>query len=297
MANALILGPDLLQTTFYTPAWSMDVGLWLPDYPLGYLADDRRNRQAWSLDASTDATQFLVDLGAPRGVKGAAIPWGNFSGDATVSIYVYRDAALTDLAGSIVDSAVYRIVFPRNTTSFEAAQFWTGKMTAEQRLIFPMPWFDIFSVPVVGRYVLVQIKDTGNPDGRLKLGRFMIASGYQPVINMAYGSSIRPVDESIRGTSLGGADYYSQRSKRREFNVRLPFVAENEAMVNVLDAVYQLGKSGQAFFAWDPADTVHRHRRACVVTVDTFDDLEAIAAFTGGEGMFSTGYKLREVVA
>ncbi len=293
MANVLMLGPDLGQATYYTVAYSADYGLWLPDYPLSNLSTDRKAEEAWSLDVSTDATQFLVDLGASRSIKGMAIPWHNLSADATVSAYVYTDAALTDLAGSFVDSLVYREVYPLTSVLWEAAELWDGKLTAENRLVFPVPWFEIFDTPVVGRYILVQINDTGNTaEGRLKLGRFMVASGYQPTMNAWYGSSIAAEDESIRTTSLGGADYYDEREKRRTITFEFGLAKEDEAMANMLDQVYSLGRSKQVFVAWNPDDTTHRHRRSFVATIDRLDPLVAATY-----GYFKTTYQFREVVA
>lgn len=292
MANGIILGPDLTQATYYTVAYSADVGLWLPDYGLANLATDRRAEEAWSLDASTDACQFLVDLGATRSIKGAAIPWHNLSGDATVTLEVYTDSGLTDLAGSFVDSAVYREVYPLDAVQWEDEELWDGKMTAERREIFPMPWFEIFATPVIGRYLKGRIADPDNPDGRVKLGRFLVAPGFQPTINFQYGSNISVEDESIRTTSLGGADFWDEREKRRFMLFDYALAREDQAMANFLDQVYELGRSRQVFVAWNPNDTTHRHRRSFLATVERADPLVAAAC-----GLFRTARQFREVVA
>lgn len=292
MANVLMLGPDLGQATYYTAAFSADYGLWLPDYPLTNLQDDHKDVEAWSLDASTDSTKWLLDLGTQRTIKGAAIPWHNFSGDATVSFYVYTDAALTDLAGSFVDSAVYREVYPLESVLWEDAEFWDGKLSPEDQELFPVPWFEVFTTPVVGRYILVEANDTGNEDGRLKLGRFVVASGYQPSLNAFYSSSIAADDSSIRSTSLGGADFYDSREKRRTITFDFGLVGEDEAMANMLDQLYELGRSRQVFVSWNPDDTTHRHRRSFLATIDRLDPLVA-ATF----GYFKTTYQFREVTA
>jgi hypothetical protein len=291
MANVLMLGPDLSQASYYPATYSPDVGLWLPDYPLSNLSSDRRADEAWSLDASEDSTQWLIDLGTDRAIKGVAIPWHNFSGDATISLYVYEDSGLTSLAGSFVDSEVYREVYPLDSSLWEDAEFWDGKLTAENREIFPVPWFEIFAVPVIGRYILVRAKDTGNDDGRLKLGRMLTSAGYQPTINAVYGSSLAAEDASLRAVSLGGADYYDLREKRRTINFDFGFVTEDEAMANVFDQVYSLGRSSQVFVAWDPDDTTHRGRRSFLATIERIDPLVAAS-----QGFFRTAYQFREVV-
>ncbi|SDF83801.1 hypothetical protein [Thalassobaculum litoreum] len=292
MANVLMLGPDLGQATYFSPSYSSDVGLWLPDRPLSNLSTDRRAHEAWSLDLTTDSTQLLLDLGTQRSIKGAALPWHNFSAAATVSLYVYEDAALTELKGSIVDSLVYREVYPLDSVLWEDAELWDGKLTAENRAIFPVPWFEIFGTPVIGRYVLVQINDTGNAEGRLKLSRLIVAAGYQPTLNAWYGSNISAEDASIRVTSLGGADYYDEREKRRRITFEFGLTPEDEAMANMLDQIYTLGNSQQVFVAWDPDDTTHRHRRSFPATIDRIDPLVAATY-----GYFRTTYQFREVVA
>lgn len=292
MANGIILGPDLTQATYYTVAWSADVGLWLPDYPLSNLATDRRAEEAWSLDASEDATQFVVDLGAQRSVKGVALPWHNLSGDATVSMYLYTDAARTDLAWSVEDSLVYREVYPLDAVLWEDEELWDGKMTAERREIFPVPWFELAETAAIGRYLHGRISDTGNDDGRVKLGRLVVAPGFQPRVNFAWGSSISIEDESIRTTSLGGADYWDVRDQRRTMMFDYKLARADEAMANFLDQVYELGRSRQCFVAWDPDDTVHRHRRSFLATIEQADPLVAV-----GYGLFGTARQFREVIA
>lgn len=292
MANGIMLGPDLTQATYYTVAWSDDVGLWLPDYPLSNLATDRRADEAWSLDASEDATQWVVDLGADRSVKGLAIPWHNLSGDATVSAYLYTDAARTDLAWSVEDSLVYREVYPLDSTLWEDEALWDGKLSGEQREIFPMPWFELADTPAIGRHLHMRVSDTGNEDGRVKLGRLVVAPGYQPRINFFYGSNIAVDDESVRSTSLGGADIWDEREKRRSMLFDYRLARSDEAMANFLDQVYELGRSRQCFVAWDPDDTAHRHRRSFLATIERADPLAA-----AHYGLFSTARQFREVIA
>jgi hypothetical protein len=223
-----------------------------------------------SLNLTPDSTQFLIDLKVERTLRGIALPWGNFEMDDTVSVHVYGDAALTQLAGSIEDSPVFREVYPLEAVSFEDAEFWDGRATAEDRARFPSAWFDLFDVPVIGRYLLVRITATSPGDsGRrhLRLARFLAAGGYQPTINADLGASIEAVVETIRATALGGADYYDQREKRRMMTFSFGQVEQNEAMAQQFDAAFTLGRSRQVVVAWDPDDSALRgvSVRACGV--------------------------------
>lgn len=294
MGNVLILGPNRADVGYYTPTFSADYGQWLASYPLTNLQTPYSAEEAWSLNLSNAATQFVIDLGVSRSLKGFAIPWGNFLKDDTVSVSVYTDAEMIDLAGSISASGVYREVYPLDSVLWEDAEFWDGKMSAEDRQQFPVPWFDLFDTPVIGRYLHVQIDATDagsglNARSRLKLARFIAAEGYQPTDNAGTGSSITFEDATIRSTALGGADFFDEREKRRVITFDFPIVEEDEAMANMLDTAYRLGRSGQVFIAWNTDDTLHRSRRSMLATVEKVDPLVALAA-----GRFSTSWQFRE---
>lgn len=296
MGNVLILGPNRADAGYYTPTFSTDYGQWLSDYPLTNLQSPYSAKEAWSLNLSNDATQFVVDLGTSRSLKGFAIPWGNFLVDDTVSVYVYTDSALSDLAGSIENSEVYREVYPLDSVLWEDAEFWDGKMTAEDRDQFPVPWFDIFDEPVIGQYVHVQINATDEGSGstartRLKLGRLIAAEGYQPTDNAAVGSSITFEDATIRTTALGGSDFFDGREKRRIITLEFPVIEEDEAMANMLDSAWALGRSGQVFVAWNSDDTLHRSRRSMLATVEKVEPFVAMA-----QGRFNTTWQFREAL-
>jgi hypothetical protein len=294
MGKILILGPDLTQAGFYRPVYVEGVGQWLPGRPLANLATPHRINQAHSLNLTGDSTQWLVDLKTDRTVSGFAMPWGNFLRGDTVSVGVYSDAALSILAGGLTDSPVYRMVKPLSEVAFGEAGFWEGTETEEERARGG-GWFDILPNRVTGRYVHVKVnaeRSGGGTRSRLMIPRFLATSGFRPQINAAVGSSIQVVDESIRSTDIGGADYYSKRPTRKLVTLIFQMIEENEAMATMLRMAADLGVRGQVFVAWDDQDTVHRSTRSMLATVHTVDPFVSKAM-----GRFATAFKFREVVA
>ena len=290
MANGLILGPNLLQSTFYDV--SLSGGTWLPGYPVSNLATDRRIDQAQAVSANPGSTTWTVDLGAFRAIKGSAVVWHNLSRNATLDLELFDDAALTDKKAEILGSEVYREIYPLASTDFEDEEFWDGKVSEEHRAQFPVPWFEVLPSTAIGKYARFTVHDPDNADGRIRLGRQIIAGGIQPSVNFIYGSEIGITDESIRQGTLGGADYYDRRGKRRTMVLEFDFLPEDEAMSRLFDSVYQLGSTEQVFVAWDPDDTLLRHRRAMLATIERLSPLVAAAY-----GLTETSYILREVIA
>jgi hypothetical protein len=297
VGHILILGPDLTQPDYYAPAYSTAVGhgQWLDGRPLSNLIDPHRIRQAHTLNLTDDATQFVVDLQRPCSLRGFAINWGNWLAGDAVSIDIYNDAALTSLAGSLSNSAVFRAVKPLSEVRFDGAGWFDGLESAEERARGSGLWFDILPEHVTGRYLHVSIDAARTGDGvrsNLQLGRFLATPGFRPEINAALGSSIEVRDESIRTTDVAGADHYSVRPTRRVMTFIFRIAEENQAMAKMLDLAASVGTRGQVVVAWDEDDTTHRVRRSMHATVEKVDPFVAQAM-----GRFSTAFRFREVVA
>ena len=163
-------------------------------------------------------------------------------------------------------------------------------MTEEERAKFPVPWFEFFTEKVIGRYVKIVLHRTTSDPWIIQ--RIMIADGFQPVLNMEYGSAIGMTDASVNTPVLGGAVVPDAREKKRTLQLPFKNIGEDEAMAGFLDLMNRVGTTGQVFVAWDPDDVLHRHRRAFLARMNQLDQLTATS-----QGRFSTTLQFTEEVA
>ena len=246
--------------------------------------------KARTLDCTTGASQFRINLGRLRGIKTVIIPRHNLSRNANYTVNVYWDVAGTLLRGTISGS-VYPQTFPFGSVSFEDDSFWDGKLSAEKALGYTQPLIAVFDTPVVGWIVEVLINDTTNPAGYVELARVIVAPGYQPTVNIKLGSQVGVTDPTIKTTSLGEVDFFDQRKRRRVAIVSIDYLPTNEAFANFFDMMMLQGTSGQIFFSWDPADTANLYRHSFLATPDKLDPLTAASY-----GYMGAAWSLTEVV-
>ena len=253
---------------------SFSGGSWSTSLPLTNLADRRLAKVARSNNALEASTKFDVDLGATRYISMVAIPKHNLSLSATVRVYG-DDAA--DFATPLYDSTAldaFGDIYPVAMPTWIAAADRDQQLTAEDWAAgYPVSFVHVLSAPTSARYWRVVISDTGNADGYVELGRLVIASAYQPTINMAKGAGFGWQTSSTRGETDGGAAFFVDRPRRRIFNFALPMVDTDEALVHGVELQRVLGTSGQLFFIFDPADTVHMHRRAFLCVLESLSPL------------------------
>lgn len=133
-------------------------------------------------------------------------------------------------------------------------------LTAEDLAGLNVPFVVTPSVTGVRDYV-VEIDDTTNTAGYIDLARLIVASAYQPTINMDYGVALDLEDDSERTVSDGGAGIYNVKSKRRTATFVLDEIPEAEAFTSVWRMKKQLGTTGQFFWMWAGDDTTYKHER------------------------------------
>lgn len=286
-ANALLAFPNLADVDYYTPTFSG--GAWSPSAPLTNLQQRFLAYKSRSLNCTTAATQFTIDLKTSRPIKVIVIPRHNLSIDATVT------ATITASSGNVVATQtqdVWPVVYPFGTLAFENPSWWNGKLTAENSRYYPMPVMIVLDEQAVGRYVKLAFSDTANAAGYVELSRLFIAPGWQPTTYMDMGARVGVTDSTIVTTSLGGADFFDVREKRRTAAVNFPYLPRDEAFANALDMQVRLGLAGQFFFSYDPTDLSNLHRHSFLATLTALDPLTASAY-----GFQGASFAIKEVVA
>ena len=249
-------------------------GSWETALPLTNLADRRLAKLARSTDATEASTTFDVDLSVARFISMVAIPKHNLSLSATIRIYG-DDAA--DFASPLYDStavSAFPNIYPAAMPTWIAAADRDLALTAEDWAAgYPVPFVHILSTATSARYWRVVISDTGNADGYVELGRLIVASAYQPTVGIATGAGLGWQTSSSRAETDGGAAFHVDRPRRRVFNFTLPVVDTDEALVHGFEIQRALGTSKQLYFVFDPADTVHMHRRSFLCVLENLSPL------------------------
>lgn len=240
----------------YTPVLSG--GSWQSDLPLTNLQDRRLHRVARSTDVLAASTQFDIDLGVARDLRVFAILVLNATSAATVRVRLSNVAS--DFATPVYDSTAVAIL-P------------TG-LTAEQLEGMNVWKTIVASADQAARYVRVEIADTSNPDGYVDVARVVIASGWQPSINMAQGASVGLESATVREETDGGAAVFTEKATRRTLQFTIPNISQDEAFGSAFDMQRIVGLAGQIHFVFDPDDTTHMHRRAMLCTLRRLTAIE-----------------------
>ncbi len=287
---AILAFPNYADVDYYTPTFSG--GLWSDDAPLENLQQRYLAYKARSLDCSTDSTQFTVDLQTLRDIRVVVIPKHNLSlasADVTATLTIY-DLAMTEVYASTID--VYPIVYGYGVLPFEHPSWGTGRLTAEAARYFPSPILWVLPETVNGRYVKIEIVDTENTDLYVELTRLFISPGWQPTFNYAPGANFGIADPTIVTTSLGSADFYDDRLKRRTAAITFEHLPNDEAFGQAFQLMQRLGRKGQLFFIRDPSDTTNLAATSFLCTMTQLDALTAEVVSRQG-----VSFHLQEIVA
>jgi hypothetical protein len=236
-------------SALYTP--SVSGGSWLPALPAANVMDRRLSKVARSTNAVETSSTFDVDLGVARPVRVLALVLPNISASGTARI---RGSNSAGSFGSPVYDTGTITVYPSGAT------------------VETMGGIKPTLVSVAGsnqsaRYWRVEVTDTGNADGYIDVARLVIAGGWQPSVNAAYGAELGLETDTDRQVTDGGSAIYDERPSRRTAEFEIRYLSDSEALSNGFDLQRLAGTSQQVFFVSDPADTTHMHRRAFLSTI------------------------------
>jgi len=254
---------------------SLSGGSWEASLPLSNLTDARVTKVARSTDALTASTTFDVDMGQDRYISMVCLVGHNLSLNATVRVYgddaasfaaPDYDSTALDAFGNVYPASMPTWIDPADRDQQLTAEDWAAG--------YKVDFIHVLSTPTSARYWRIAISDTGNTDGYVEIGRLVIASAYQPTINMAKGAGLGWQTSSTRTESRGGAFFHEDRPRRRVFNFTLPMVDTDEALVHGFELQRALGTTNQLFFIFDPDDTVHMHRRSFLCVLDSLSPLQ-----------------------
>lgn len=170
---------------------------WDADFPLDNILSRDFEEEARSTGLTTGHTKFVIDHGSSVSAR-ALVLVGNFSSAAQLSWQ----------RGSTPTGGAVGSISMRNAWQF-TPKVYDGR---DHHVILVLP------AAASARYDYVQISDTSNPDGILKLYRAGVFDLFVPSFNASYG--LRHGFKSMSGSERspgGGALYaYKQRVLRTE---------------------------------------------------------------------------------
>lgn len=293
MANAVLgfrnwLTPDPAYATVATTG-----GLWLPDLPFANAIRPGLAEIARSADANPQHTRRWLDLGTTRDTRLVAFVAPKASRLARFRarcFETWQDEGST-LLGDTGWIELYPVIYPVGTLPTWHVSFVDGRLAEEEASLYPVHLYHVFQASVVGRYWLIEIDDGGGGSAHVDLPYVMLTPGWQLGINMAYGASLGWEDRSIAEESWGGAEYFEVLDGRRVVRFQIDRMADDEALAWGFDLMRRQGTHGEVFFAWDPDDVAHRHRRAFYGRLRRLSPVEA-AAF----GFSSLSFEIAEII-
>ncbi len=216
-------------------------------------------------NASTGGSAPFVNFGTATGdllqthtgVVGNGIYAGRVHGIEAATMGTYETTTTAVVTGGFV-------VYDSGTVDvYHDDAALTAEDLAEMRAQGFNPGFThVASSAQSARYWRFDITDTANASGYVELGRLIIAGGWQPTINMAYGAKLGWDTSTSRTETDGGAAVYNERVRRRTAQIVIEGLPEAEAHTNAFDWGRKLGIAKQLMFVFDPSDTTHMHRRS-----------------------------------
>ena len=291
MARGIILWPNAIDDRVNPPVFSG--GGWLADLPLSNIRDDgvETGYLAYVTQSNSAAeadTWFDIDHGGPVPIRGAAIPEGNFSPEAEITITRSDDPDFATVIAALT-TPVYRVIYPQGTVPATSPFFISGKPVNR---LPKMPWIAVFDTPNIARYTRISISDPTNPDGYIRFPRLFMAGGYQPFYNMGYGARMTPVSRSRSQESIAGARFFDVREQRRVWRLDYDLLPDAELWAQMYEMQAQLGVTFQAFFIFDPEDEPNLHRQSFQCTLEDTSGVVLSSSARGGASLI-----LSEVIA
>lgn len=189
----------------------------------------------------------------------------NFSLKQSVSIYSYSDHQKA-MSGKITSINTNTSEITVQTTHvLGSGDIWDIVITGTKA--------NGSFTPVQARFLDIYFDDTSNSDGFIEIGRLVASSGFQPEINMAYGSSVAFVDESRIQRSRGGQFFSDIVPVYRQFKINLEYVKTQDMLSNFYEMQRRGGTFKPVLIILNPDDAINLHRYTLYGSLDKTTDM------------------------
>ena len=239
-------------------------GSWDATLTLANLQDRQLQLTARSTNDDLTSTIINADLGTDNPIiQSMVIVNHNLS--INTSLFRIRLSDDVTFATSDYDSGwldVYESLFTTNNLDWEDSNFWFGKILLDDLQGYSLNLIHLMPETYSNRYVRIEFDDTANTDGYIDLGRLMLAPIQALDINMEYGANIGWIDNSLISESIGGAEYFDDRSKKRELKFTVGAMNKEESMQRMFELQRRKGTTGEIFVIPDSDDAENMFRES-----------------------------------
>ena len=204
-------------------------GSWNASYPLTNLQNRYLSQKARTTNALAASSVINLDLGAAQTIGVVALVAHNLTTSATVRI---QGSSAADQSVALYDST--------------ALAAYSGN---DYALSF---------TAVSARYWRISISDTGNPAGYVQLGRVFIGWRFSPANNIDWNPKLAVESKTGVMESLGGPEYFDERTTRRLFTGEWSWLSDPEAYNFLLAIQRSHDVSREVYLIADDTDTNYR---------------------------------------
>ncbi len=182
------------------------------------------------------------------------------------------DYSMTTLDTGFLD--VWKTIYTFGTIAYGSPSFWDGKINSEDAVGQSFPFIYVGDNSITGRYMKIEISDTTNTDGVIKVGRVFVSQGWQASINMMQGTGIGWKSNTQMESCIGGNEVFEKRPGERDFTFDFDDLPENEAYSNIYEMQRLLDVAGQLVFVYDPDDTTNLYRRTILARLSSLQPIK-----------------------
>ena len=133
------------------------------------------------------------------------------------------------------------------------------------------PFADVPSTQaaVTARWARLEMRDAGNPDGFLEIGRLWLADPWIGRRNYAYGTALGFDDPSGQEAARGAQVHVFEEEGARVLDVPLPWVSENEVFGVIARLQRLVGRRKDVVLLLSPDDQTWRLEKTIIGTIET----------------------------
>ena len=217
--------------------------------PVANLAHHQLGK-AWRTSGVAEES-VTIDLGTTSEiVRVVAVAGHNLRSGASVEVLQSSDGANFTSVASINPFV--------GTTGFGEGGFGEGgfgggiiSITGEVQAIVML-----FFAALTKRYWRITLRDAGNADTFIKVGRIFLGDYWEPAAQIMRQWSVEVIDETSIEKSIGGQKWRNIRNSFNRVSFRLPHLSKSEAIENFLNFARRIGSKDSMFVSLFPDGSV-----------------------------------------
>jgi len=213
MGNTLLSYPDYTVDN----STALEGGSWSSSLPLANLQNNLIRKVAESTDALAASTQWVETFSIPRDVRVIGILGHNITLAGTIRVRGYSDAGLTTL---VCDTGI-QYAWPQTFSAVDVA-------------VWPNNWIWPLPAVVTAKYWEIEIVDTANPAGVIRIGRCWLGPAFEPLYGVTYGAELGYESFSTTTRSLGGVPWHNRKTPLRGGTISFPALTKDEEDIVII---------------------------------------------------------------